>query len=225
MEKLNKVCIFSSVLALVAIVLATIAFVKPGSLKSLGSVDISSFSVQAPSSGAWTAFDNVLSGELRTASSTFTSIMTVSATTTFQGLSCVNVEGTLADATTTLLGNENLFGATSTLQNFRTYITVGATSTISFEVGTSTTRFGTPGAVSTTSRTIIQPMIIATSSQATLIQGAVAADSNASSTQIVLGPTMRIVAQARSGDASNDVGGVIGTTNVFAGTYKYGLCR
>lgn len=194
----------------------------------LGSIGIDAYTTANPSSGQWTAFDNVLTGELRVASSTFTSVVTFNATTTQQGLSCVNVSGTFNDASTTFIstGNGNLFGATSTVHNFRAYVTGVSTTTIVWSVGTSSTRFGNPGSVASTSGTIINELDQATNTLATLIQGAAQPDYTATSSVVVLGTNEFIVAHGQAallGD--NDNGGILGNSNTFAGTYKYGICR
>lgn len=126
-------------LIILLLVLGLVGGILPAN-RTLGSINIDANSIGAPSSGLWTAFDNLFTGELRVnASSTFAG----AGTTTIQGIVSYNglwnrtLTGACADATTTVVSVLNPFGATSTVSWVALEGRMGTTSGVLL-MGTST---------------------------------------------------------------------------------------
>lgn len=172
-------------------------------------------------------------GDLTTsASATFNGNVTYSATTTQGSLACTVVSGSFADATTTLFSMTNPFGATSTVRFANADITGVSTSTLNFEMGTTTSANVAPTSNAQISGSLIDGSV-ATSTLAYFSSGVGTAGMAAGGTtaggtsqrSIQVGPTERIALYATSTNGNADNGGILGGNNTFAGTFNFEVCR
>jgi len=136
-------------------------------------------------------------------------------------------QGVFVNATTSLASIRNPFGATST-GSFRVIDIFGlSTTTLTLNVGTSTSAFGT---VASTSKSLLSNYEIATGTLVTILpgmsSGAVGAASGyqnngiGTTTSVVLGPTDYLAIYGQRPEAgTNDNGGILGNSNTFQGRY------
>lgn len=140
------------------------------------------------------------------------------------------IDGTFADATTTLATFQNPYSATSTVDLAMVKVTGVSTSTISIHVGTSTTAY--PSAVTAVSDTLIDGAVVSTSTKAYIVNGANAgpgtghtSPGTGSMTRIVLGPNEYITFYASDNGGLGGTGGVTNAANTFAGSYAVRITK
>ena len=200
---------------------------------SLGSRDITAYNVDTPSTGAWTAVDNVLTGELLVTSSTTlsgTGTSTFNVPISYAGFIEITDTGTCADATTTPVSILNPFAASSTAY-LRLLEGQNGTTTFALLAGTSTTISPNRSDIQIRSDMTLFDTELATNTQFFLTGANNIGVSVATATAplgIFLAPTDRFIITATGTSAANgavDVEGLTNTTNTFSCEYRVQFSR